>query len=164
MSKRTRLPKRRGREHKTDYRKRLVLLKGDFPRLVVRKTNRYIILEIVESVDAQDRVVKSVNSKELLKNGWPKDKEGSLKSIPAAYLSGLLLGKKIGELKEDIILDSGLIPSTKGSRVYAAVKGLLESGVEIRQGEELSPKKEKLEGEGTKIDIETFNKIKNQLK
>ena len=103
------LDKQRRLKNKTNYTKRLILLKGNSPRLVIRKTNRYIILQIVKSDDAKDKVVYSVNTKELLKHGWSEDKKGSLKSLSAAYLGGLLLGKKAKDLKERIILDTGLM-------------------------------------------------------
>ena len=59
--KQRKIDKRRRREHKTNYTKRLILLKGKVPRLVVRKTNKYIILQIIESSHAQDKVSYSVN-------------------------------------------------------------------------------------------------------
>lgn len=143
--KQTKLVKRRRRESRTDYRKRLVLLKGNCPRLVVRKSNKYIILQIVESEHAQDKVICTVSTKDLLKHGWPKEKSGSLKGLGAAYLGGLLIGKKVGDkVKGKIILDSGLIPSTKGSRVYAAVKGVKDAGLDISVKEEVLPEDEKI--------------------
>jgi len=143
--KQTKLDKRRRQEGKTNYTKRLILLKGNVPRLVVRKSNKYLLLQIVESVHAQDKVLVSVSTKDLLKNGWPVDKAGSLKSLGACYLAGLLLGKKASEkVKGKIILDSGLIPSTNGSRVYAAVKGVKDSGMNISIGEDVLPNDEKI--------------------
>jgi len=41
------LPRRRRIASKTDYKARLSLLKSEKPRLVVRKTNRYIIAPII---------------------------------------------------------------------------------------------------------------------
>jgi len=158
------LDQRRRREHKTNYHKRLILLKGNLPRLVVRKTNRYIILQIIESKHAQDKVLYSANTKELIKLGWPEDRKGSLKSVSAAYLGGFLLGSKVKKLDKKIILDSGLIPSTKGSKVYAAVMGVIDSGIEINADEKIMPPKEITEGKNTKIDSEIFNKIKGALK
>lgn len=154
--------KRRRIESKTNYRKRLVLLKGKSPRLVVRKTNRYIILQIIESKNAQDKIISSVNSSELLEHGWPSEMAGSLKSVSAAYLSGLLLGKKAGKLKERLILDTGLIPSTKGSKVYAAVKGIADSGIEINYDAKMIPSKERLEGKDTKVK-DIFSKVKSKI-
>ena len=150
------LDKKRRREKKTNYKKRLILLKGNCVRFVVRKTNRYIIMQIIESKHAQDKVLCSVNTKELLKYGWPESKKGSLKSVPACYLGGLLLGKKVKDVKK-VILDSGLIPSTKGSRVYAGVKGISDSGIEIKYDEKVLPSKDRIE------QIEGFDKIREGI-
>ena len=151
------LDKKRRRQYKTNYSKRLVLLKGNCARLVVRKTNKYVILQLVESKNAKDKVRYSVNTKELLKHGWPKNKAGSLKSIPACYLGGLLLGKKSEKIKK-VILDTGLIPNTKGSRVYAVVKGISDAGIEINYNEKVLPSQDRIEGKHIKeLD---FNKIK----
>tara|TARA_Y100000310_G_scaffold164530_1_gene164311 strand:+ start:1124 stop:1606 length:483 start_codon:yes stop_codon:yes gene_type:complete len=155
MKKQTKIDKRRRREGKTNYTKRLILLKGNLPRLVVRKTNKYIILQIVESSHALDKVKYSVNTKELLKHGWPEDKKGSLKSVTAGYLAGLLLGKKANELKQELILDSGLIPNTSSSRLYAVVKGISDSGIKIRFNKDVVPSEERIKG-----NYEFFDKIK----
>jgi len=161
------IDKRRRREGKTNYNKRLILLKGGVPRLVVRKTNNYVILQIVESVSAQDKIINVVSTKDLLKHGWPEEKKGSLKSLAAAYLAGLLIGNKlttgtaskgaVGHVGK-VILDSGLIPSTKGSRVYAAVKGLMDSGVEISASEDVLPSEEMI----NRFDF--FEKVREGLK
>ena len=159
MKKQRKLDKRRRLESKTNYTKRLILLKGDHLRLVVRKTNKYIILQIIDSIDAKDKVLYSVNTRDLLKQGWPEDKAGSLKSLAASYLAGLLLGKKAKELKKPVILDSGLIPNTKGSRVYAAVKGISDSGIDIKHDEKVIPSDEMIKGK-----YEFFEKIKGEMK
>jgi large subunit ribosomal protein L18 len=44
---RYRVPWRRRREGKTNYYKRLKLIRSGKPRLVVRRTNKYIIAQIV---------------------------------------------------------------------------------------------------------------------
>jgi large subunit ribosomal protein L18 len=144
------LNKKRRLQNKTNYRKRLILLEGSLPRLVVRKTNRYIIMQIIESENAQDKATSSANTKDLLKYGWPENKKGSLKSITACYLGGFLIGKKSKAKK--LILDMGLIPNTKGSRVYAVVKGALDAGIEINCNEKIFPSEERIKGEG-KVDI-----------
>jgi large subunit ribosomal protein L18 len=145
------LDKRRRREHKTNYHKRLILLKGKKPRLVVRKSNRYIFLQIVESSEAKDKVLHSVSTKDLLKKGWPESKKGSLKSLGAAYLTGLLLGKKVAGSKKTFILDTGLIPNTAGSRVYAALKGFADSGADINYNEKVFPSEEMIFGRNEDI-------------
>jgi len=152
------LDKKRRRQSKTNYKKRLILLKGNCPRLVVRKTNRYLILQIIESKHAQDIIKYSVTTKDLLKQGWPETKKGALKSISACYLGGLLLGKKSEKIKK-VILDMGLIPNTRGSRVYAAVKGISDSGIDISYDEKIMPIDERI----NKIEGIEFNKIKEEI-
>lgn len=156
------LDKRRRIENKTNYNKRLKLLKGSSPRLVIRKTNKYIILQLIESVHAQDKVINSVNTKELLKYGWPEDKQGSLKCLGAAYLGGFLLGTKSKELKQRAVLDTGLIPNTKGSRIYACVKGFSDSGRDINFDEEIMPSEEMINKGREKIMKDVLEKIGSQ--
>ncbi len=156
--------KRRRRENRTNYYKRLKMLSGNLPRVVFRKTNRYVLAQLVESNDAQDRIITGINSKELLKYGWPKEKTSSLKTLPACYLIGLLFGKKIGE--KDCILDIGIIRNIKKSRIYAFLKGLVDSGVKIRYNEkaEIFPSKDRITGKHLKEDFsEFFNKIKGKI-
>ncbi len=144
MGKRT--LKRRRREGRTDYKLRLGLLKSGLPRIVVRRTNRYFVVQAVESVEAQDRVVMTVNSKELLKNGWDEKKGGSLKSVPAGYLIGLLFAKKL-KGKKKYIMDLGMARTIAGSRVFAVVKGLVDGGVDVNVDEKVFPSEERLMGE-----------------
>ena len=84
--------RRRRHEGKTDYKARLALLKSEKPRLIVRKTNKYIIAQIVETEIAQDKIILGLSSKALLKKTWPENLKGSLKSLAAAYLTGFILG------------------------------------------------------------------------
>ena len=166
MKARMRVVKRRRREGKTDYKKRLKILEGGFPRVVIRKTNKYLILQLVESKEAKDSVRLGLSSKELLKYGLSKEFAGSLKSVPAAYLSGLLFGKKLEKLKlKKVILDLGLIRSTKGSRVYSAVKGIIDSGIELNVGKGVLPEEERVGGKFLKKDFSSeFKKIKERIK
>ena len=140
-----RTDKKRRRENRTDYKLRLNLLKSDLPRIVVRKTNRYFIVQAVESHEAQDRIIGGVTSKELLKKGWNDKHIGSLKSIPAGYLTGLLLAKKIGKGK--FIMDLGMARTIPGSRIFGVVKGLVDGGLKIPANEECFPSEERIKGE-----------------
>ena len=83
---------RRRRQNKTDYFARRRLLESGIPRFIVRKTNRYIIAQIAESKEAQDKIICSTHSKELLKYGWPST--FSIKNTSAAYLTGYLCALK----------------------------------------------------------------------
>lgn len=165
--KRITIKKRRRLEGKTDYNVRLKLLSSGIPRLVVRKSNQYITAQIVDSKEAQDFVIISVNSKELSKLGWKFSK----KSIPAAYLTCFLLAKKLAE-KEKIkkaILDIGLQRSTKGSRLYACLKGALDGGLEIPHSTEMFPAENRIKGlhigeETAKVFEEVKKKIMGEVK
>ena len=85
--------RKRRKQGKTNYLKRIKLLKSGKPRVVFRKTNRYIIAQYIISKEAKDSISIGINSKILLNYGWPKEKMGSLKSLPASYLTGYLMGK-----------------------------------------------------------------------
>jgi len=150
----------RRRKHKTNYNKRITLLKSKDPRIVIRKTNRYVILQLVQSKEAQDNIVASVNTKDLLKLGWPENKSNSLKSLSAGYLAGYLLGTKLKGKVSEAILDSGLIPSTKGSKVYAAVKGIFDAGIKISHNEKILPSEDQI---NNAIGKENITKIKENI-
>lgn len=135
---------RRRREGKTDYRKRLALLKSGLPRMVVRRTNRYMIVQFVRFKHEGDEVIAYASSKELQRYGWPY----AGKNTPAAYLTGFLAAlraKKAGV--SEAILDVGRFPSKKGSRLYAALKGALDAGVEVPHSPEVLPDESRIRGE-----------------
>ena len=141
---RYRVPFRRRREGKTDYRTRLALLKGDSPRAVVRLTNRRVLVALTGYDATGDRVVAAADSRELLSLGFPAR---GLSSTPAAYLTGYLAGlraKKSGEAHA--VLDVGLRHPASGGRLLSALKGLLDSGVEIPHGEKGFPSADRLNG------------------
>lgn len=140
--------KRRRKERKTDYKLRKGLLKSGIPRIVVRKTNKYFIAQAVETHEAQDKVIGGVTSRELLEKGWDKKTKGSLKSIPAGYLTGLLLAKKLG--KGRYITDLGMARTIAGSGIFAVVKGLIDGGLDISADKSIFPSEERLNGEHLK--------------
>lgn len=152
--------RRRRHEGKTDYKARLHLLHAGTPRVVFRKSNRYLLGQIVVSDVAQDRVLVTVNSKDLLNHGWPAHMAGSLKSLPAAYLMGMLLAKKSGDIHEGI-LDIGLLRHVPKSRIYAFVKGLRDAGFNIPCNEDVLPD-EKLLGKKAET-AKLINQLKEKL-
>lgn len=157
------IAKRRRREGKTDYRTRKELLKSRLPRIIFRKTNKYIILQYAESEEAKDKVILGLSSKKLLSFGWPKEFTGSLKSLASSYLSGLLIGKMIKERKGQVgtVLDIGLVRNRAKGRVYAAVKGIVDAGIKVKCREEMLPELEKIKASSKKpINLE---KIKNNI-
>ena len=144
-----RTQKRRRRECRTDYKARKNLLVSGLTRIVVRQTNKYFILQSVESVESQDKVLVTMTSKELLKNGWDEKKAGSLKSIPAGYLTGILMAKKLG--KGSYIVDLGMTRTRAGCRSFAVVKGLIDGGLDISANEKVFPSEDRLLGEHSGI-------------
>ena len=157
--------RRRRKEGKTDYGIRAKLLKGGVPRLIFRKSNRYITAQYAVSNEARDKIITGTTSKILLKYGWPEDMEGSLKSLPASYLTGLFFGKKIIEKKLEIpIMDIGMIRNVGKSRIFSFIKGLIDSGVRIKCEEEFFPEEERIKGKNLKRDFSVmFGKIKKQI-
>ncbi len=138
--------KRRRIESKTDYVARKKLLTSGRPRVVVRKTNRYIVAQIVTSALAQDHVVVGVSSADLVGQGWPASMSGSLKSLPAAYLTGLLLAHKAKGSVQEVILDMGMQRNAKTGRIYALVAGLVAGGINVPHNPESLPDQKRLEG------------------
>ncbi|MEM7825641.1 MAG: 50S ribosomal protein L18 [Candidatus Aenigmatarchaeota archaeon] len=150
------MPFRRRREGKTDYKKRLKLLSSKKPRLVIRKSLKYIRAQIVDFDKKGDKTLVFALSKELKKLGW----NYSYDNLPASYLTGLIVGKKALEkgIKE-VVLDFGLSPSTKGSRLYACAKGALDAGLKININQELIPSEDRIRGTHISTFLEKFKKI-----
>ena len=161
MDRKYKVPHRRRREKKTDYKLRLSLLKSGKYRLVVRKSNKYILGQIVKYDKSGDKTIVSVNSKMLKELGW----KNNFKNIPAAYLTGLMLGKRAKEKNiNDAVLDMGLLTSTKGNKIYSLLKGVIDSGVNINHSKDVMPSKERIEGRhiSEKI-VQDFENIKKKI-
>jgi large subunit ribosomal protein L18 len=68
-------------------------------------------------------------------------------SLPAAYLTGLLVGyKTTANNVKEAVLDMGLQAPSKGSRVFAALKGVLDSGVSVPHDESKLPDGKRVQG------------------
>ena len=126
---------RRRAEGKTDYRKRLKLLKSKKLRVVIRASNKHIRVQIVQSKLKGDKVLVTAFSKELIsKYGW----NANTGNIPAAYLTGYLAGLKAKKMNvEEAVLDLGLLYHR--NRVLAAFKGVLKAGMDVHYREEFFP-------------------------
>jgi large subunit ribosomal protein L5e len=156
---------RRRREGKTDYYARRRLIQQDKNkydskkyRLVVRRTNRKIITQIIYSTIQGDRVLQQADSFELRKFGI----DAGFTNYASAYATGLLLARRLltelgmgdmykgveaadGEffdvyekkaINEDrrpfrALLDVGLVRTTTGNRVFGALKGAVDGGIHI---------------------------------
>jgi len=145
---------RRKREGRTDYKRRLTLLKSHMPRLVIRGSNKSVQAQIVIYEADGDKVVATARATELKKHGWAT----ATGNTPAAYLTGLLLAHKVkGKITEDVIIDIGLQQHHKGGRLYAVAKGAVDGGLSVRVGEETLPSDERINGSHIN------EKIKSQL-
>ncbi|CAH9073466.1 unnamed protein product [Cuscuta europaea] len=156
---------KRRREGKTDYRARTRLINQDKNkyntpkyRFVVRFTNKDIIAQIVSASIAGDMILASAYAHELPHYGL----EVGLTNYAAAYCTGLLLARRVLkklEMDEDYegnveatgedysvepaesrrpfraLLDVGLIRTTTGNRVFGALKGALDGGLDIPHSE-----------------------------
>jgi large subunit ribosomal protein L18 len=159
MAKKKVMPFRRKREGRTNYKKRLALLKSNMRRIIIRKTNRQMIIQIAEYSVQGDKIICGVKSNSLIKLGW----KYSCKNLPACYLAGLLLGKKaIAKKVKEAVLDIGLQTPVVGSKVYAALKGAIDAGMSIPASEEVFPPVDRLSGKSI-VAFFSINKSETQF-
>jgi len=143
---------RRIREQKTDFKTRLKLLLSNTPRLVVRCQTNSIRVQIVEYTPTGDKLLAAADSHELRKLGW--NFTGG--NMPAAYLVGYLAATKAKKNKvRKAIVDTGLSLVLKKTRLFAAIKGALDAGLEVPCSKEALPSEERCLGQ----DIENYAKL-----
>ena len=161
MKEKYKLPHKRRRKKKTDYKLRLSLLKSGKHRLVVRKSNNFIIGQVIKYEKDGDKTVVSAHSKMLKKLGW----KNSCKNLPAAYLTGLILGRKAKENKiNDAVLDLGLQTSTKGNKLYALLKGAIDGGLNVNCSKDVIPSNERIMGKHISENVvKDFESLKNKI-
>ncbi|MAY13684.1 MAG: 50S ribosomal protein L18 [Euryarchaeota archaeon] len=137
---------RRRKSGETDYRRRLKLLKSGNARAVVRVSNTRTTCQLVTWKVDGDKVELSATGDDLISRfGWPES--NSRKNLPASYLVGYALGKSaLAAGHDQAVLDIGLAASTPGSRVFAALKGMVDAGLEIPHGDSVLPSEDRLSG------------------
>ena len=139
-----RVPRRRRREGKTNYYKRYIMVMSGHPRFVVRKTNKYLWVQVMISKPEGDYTVVSAHSRELVtKFAW----RGGTSNTPAAYLTGLLAALRA--LQKDVkyaVPDIGLHRPVKGSIVFAAIKAANDVGLKIPVSDEIVPSEDRIKG------------------
>jgi len=128
----------------TDYQQRLKLLRSNLTRVVVRRSNKSVLVQFVDYADGGDKILTSAKSMDLGKLGFTLN----LGNISAAYLTGYLAGKraKLSGFDGECIVDLGLVSSLYGTRVYAAIKGVKDSGINVRVADIVFPVEERLNG------------------
>ena len=118
----------------------MLMGKRDF--ITVNVTNENTQVQILKPEMTGDKVIASAHSRYLLGKGW----KGSRKNIPAAYLTGYLAGKKaIGQGASTAILYTGTRKYTQ--RMAAALKGVIDAGMQIPADSETFPSEERINGE-----------------
>jgi large subunit ribosomal protein L18 len=153
---------RRRREGKTDYRKRLALLKSRNTRLVIRKSINNTVIQFIDYNEKGDIIRATATSKELVKKyNW----KYSTSTTPAAYLTGLLAGKRAKEQGvTECVLDIGRYIPVTGSKVFAGLKGVIDSGVTCPLDEKKLPSEERITGQHLDKNIsDDVNSIKTKI-
>lgn len=156
------MPFRRRREQRTDYKKRLALVRSGKTRLVIRRSLDNIIIQFIGFDETGDKTILTAVSSVLKKKNW----KHSCGNIPASYLTGLLAGKAAKKKNIDnAVLDMGLQINTKGSRIYAALKGVIDAGVNVPADKEIFPSEDRIKGKhisnyASKAAGNQFSKVK----
>ena len=133
----------------------MLMGKRDF--ITVNITNENTQVQILTPGMTGDTVVASAHSRYLLEKGW----KGSRKSVPAAYLTGYLAGKKaIGKGAKGAIMYTGTRRFTQ--RMAAALKGIIDAGLEVPADSERFPAEERINGEHLTVKNDV-SKIKSAI-
>jgi large subunit ribosomal protein L18 len=98
----------------------------------------------MEALPEGDKSIAVADSRQLKQFGW----NAGTKNLPAAYLTGFLAGHRA--LQNGIttaIVDIGLIKPVAGSRVFSAVRGVIDAGLVIPCSDKMFPAEKRLRGE-----------------
>lgn len=135
---------RRRRQGKTDYHARLALVKSGQPRMVVRTSLSHTTVQFIKWSATGDMTAAAATTAELSQYGW----KAATGNLPAAYLAGLLAGRRAKAAGiATAVLDIGLAASTAGSRLYAALKGVIDAGLIISHDAAMLPSAERISGQ-----------------
>jgi len=135
---------RRRREGKTDYGARIKLVDYEKSRLVVRVSNAHATVQVIDYAPEGDITIASAVGKQLADYGYL----GNTGNITGVYLTGYLCAKRALAAGVDYaILDIGLRSPIKGSKIFAALKGAVDAGLEVPHGDFIFPEDERIRGE-----------------
>ncbi len=156
-----RMPLKRRKEGKTDYRQRLRLVKSGKIRSVVRPSNKNIRVQFIRYDPEGDEVLAAATAEHIEDLGW----ENSKLNLPSSYLVGYLAGKKaLDQGIEEAVLDIGFNHPEKGGRLFSALKGILDSGIYIPHDPEVLPPEDRIKGEHIdKETVDNFEEVKSKL-
>lgn len=132
---------KRIRNGRTNYRKRAALLLSRRRFVTITVSDENVQAQIASPMSKGDVTITSSHSRELTRFGW----NGSLNSLPACYLTGLLLGRKsLRKEVDEAVLYTGKNQFT--SRVAACLKGIIDSGMKVPASDSSFPPEERLVG------------------
>jgi len=102
--------------------------------------------QFVDYNQVGDKIITSAKSCDLSKSFSFTLNTGNLS---AAYLTGFLAGKRLLKTghKDEVIVDLGLQKSIFGTRIYAAVKGIVDAGVNVKTSDVVFPEESRINGE-----------------
>jgi len=136
---------RRRRSGKTNFYYRKKLIFSNQLRVIVRSSLKNMTIQVAEAQIIGDKILSATRTSELVKDfNW----QGNTGNIPASYLTGYLAGKKA--LKAEVeggVLDLGIAKASYGNRLFAALKGLVDAGMDIPHNEKIYPTEERIRGE-----------------
>ena len=143
----------------TNYHKRFAFVKSGLTRIVIRKANNSVIVQFVDYETKSDKVICCANTCELIKLGFNLHKG----NIVSAYLTGYLAGKKAlkNKITKDCIVDLGLQRKIFGTRIYATIKGIVDSGIKVKVDKKVFPDEKRLNGEHLKNKKDVLKVIEN---
>ena len=121
------------------------MLRGGALRAIVRVSNTQVVCQLAQFDPEGDRIVASFSGNNLAAYGWPVG--ASTKSVPACYVAGYALGKSALSAGHDsAILDIGLASSSPGNRIFAALKGMIDAGLDVPHGDGVLPSDDRANG------------------
>jgi len=151
---------RRRREAKTDYRKRRGMILAGKPRFVVRTSLKHVNVQVINAEPEGDKTLTSAHSSQLGKFGW----KATRGNTPAAYLTGFLAGLKALSIGvKEAFLDVGLRKPSKGSKIFAALKGATDAGLKIPHDEKIFPEDARIAGGHIASFTEKLSKEKPEI-
>ena len=128
------------------------MLMGHSNFVTIQISNENTQVQIHQPKIKGDLVISSAHSRLLAQKGW----KGSRKNISAAYLTGYYAGKKaLGKGTNSVIMYSGTRKYTQ--RMAAALKGIIDAGLDVPASEETFPPESRINGEHLKVK----NDVKN---
>ncbi len=137
------VPFRRKREGKTNYDRRIKLLKSNQIRLLVSYGSKDIRAQAIKFNLKGDEVLADANAKSLKGFGW----DFSCSNLPASYLFGYYFGKLLIEKGiSNVIFDTGVVTPKSGGKYYSFAKGIIDSKVSMNINPDIFPSDERIKG------------------